>query len=354
MRYFDKTFFKFLLGFICLLAISLTIVAYAEAALININTASQAELETLPGIGPTYAARIIEYRSTTPFQTIEEIKNIKGIGDSTFNKIKDLITAGDSAPSSGNTTTTYSLQPTISTHYSSSPASSTSELSITLSAGRERLSSVKSPIEFKAETNLLDSRENTFRWNLGDGVLSYGKVVTHTYEFPGEYIVVLNASTPKGNWVSRTRVTIIEPEVVVTYADTEKIQLKNNSNYEVNLYGKVLVSGDRTYTFPPDTIIGAKQTLWLGSAVTGLKSGKVALINSGEKEKEITRIQNELGRLENQLAVMHKSASATSDVAQVVVGTTIVAATTSSETKVATVAKSNWLATLKKFFLRNR
>lgn len=62
---------------------------------ININTATQAELELLPGIGPALAQRIIEYRETHgPFATIEEIQNVSGIGSATFENIKDLITVG--------------------------------------------------------------------------------------------------------------------------------------------------------------------------------------------------------------------------------------------------------------------
>lgn len=61
--------------------------------LININTASLKELQTLTGIGESKAENIIEYRNTNGnFKTIEEIKNISGIGDALFEKIKDKIT----------------------------------------------------------------------------------------------------------------------------------------------------------------------------------------------------------------------------------------------------------------------
>lgn len=60
---------------------------------ININTATTTELDTLPGIGPVYAGRIIDYRNQNGgFKSIEEIKNIKGIGDKTFEKFRDRIT----------------------------------------------------------------------------------------------------------------------------------------------------------------------------------------------------------------------------------------------------------------------
>ncbi len=60
--------------------------------LVNINTASRAELMTLSGIGEVMADRIIEYRSGNLFRSIEDIKSVKGIGEATYNKIKDSIT----------------------------------------------------------------------------------------------------------------------------------------------------------------------------------------------------------------------------------------------------------------------
>lgn len=60
--------------------------------LININTATQAELETLSGIGPSTALKIIQYRKDNgDFDSIEDIKNVPGIGDSKFNNIKNSI-----------------------------------------------------------------------------------------------------------------------------------------------------------------------------------------------------------------------------------------------------------------------
>ena len=59
---------------------------------ININTATQTQLETLPGIGPSTALKIIKYREEKGcFSSIDEIKEINGIGEAKFNNIKDLI-----------------------------------------------------------------------------------------------------------------------------------------------------------------------------------------------------------------------------------------------------------------------
>ncbi|MFQ3548846.1 MAG: helix-hairpin-helix domain-containing protein [Armatimonadota bacterium] len=60
---------------------------------ININTASQSELESLPGIGPAYAKRIIEYRNMSGgFKSLEQIMEIKGIGQKTYEKLRPYIT----------------------------------------------------------------------------------------------------------------------------------------------------------------------------------------------------------------------------------------------------------------------
>ena len=59
---------------------------------ININIATQTELETLPGIGPATSLKIINYREENgKFETIEEIKEVSGIGDAKYENIKDLI-----------------------------------------------------------------------------------------------------------------------------------------------------------------------------------------------------------------------------------------------------------------------
>jgi competence protein ComEA len=60
--------------------------------LININDATLEQLDNLPGIGPTTAQKIIDYRTANgPFQRIEDIMNVSGIGPATFEKLKALI-----------------------------------------------------------------------------------------------------------------------------------------------------------------------------------------------------------------------------------------------------------------------
>lgn len=63
------------------------------AAPLNLNTATAVELESLPGIGAQTAARIVEYRQKNgPFKKIEEVMNVRGVGEKSFLRIKDRLT----------------------------------------------------------------------------------------------------------------------------------------------------------------------------------------------------------------------------------------------------------------------
>ena len=69
---------------------------------INLNTATQAQLESLPGVGAKAAERILEYRQKNgPFKKVEDLMNVKGIGEKSFLKLKPLLTVTDKAAPSG-------------------------------------------------------------------------------------------------------------------------------------------------------------------------------------------------------------------------------------------------------------
>src|SRR5215208_2825074 len=91
----EKLDIPFIEGGSPVLATPLPEVVTTTTELININTATSAELDTLPGIGPTTAQKIIDYRDQNgPFINTEDIINVSGIGPGTYERLKDLITVG--------------------------------------------------------------------------------------------------------------------------------------------------------------------------------------------------------------------------------------------------------------------
>ena len=81
-----------------LLALGLALFSGAALAAINLNTATKDELVALPGIGPAKAQAILDHRKAHgPFKSIEEVKDVKGIGAKRFEKLKgELTVAGTS------------------------------------------------------------------------------------------------------------------------------------------------------------------------------------------------------------------------------------------------------------------
>lgn len=74
----------------------------AEKATLNLNTATLDQLETLPGIGRKVAERILEHRTKSGgFKKIEELMNVKGIGEKSFLKIKPLVSVSKPEKASG-------------------------------------------------------------------------------------------------------------------------------------------------------------------------------------------------------------------------------------------------------------
>jgi competence protein ComEA len=79
-----------------------TAVAFAQEAqpvaptqVVNVNTATTAQFEALPGIGPSMAQRIVSYREKNgPFKKLEDLMNIQGIGEKSFLKLRPFLTIG--------------------------------------------------------------------------------------------------------------------------------------------------------------------------------------------------------------------------------------------------------------------
>lgn len=354
----------------------------AQAGLVNINIATSAELQTLTGIGPSKAQAIIDYRNGPfgPFEIIDEIKNVSGIGDATYNNIKDFITIGESpAPEDyDEEISSYTSGPSpASSHYSSNSLSDKpEETNVQIGVGRDRLVAAGSPIEFQVESNLNHSRRNNFRWNFGDGSEGYGEITTHTYEYPGEYVVVLTASAQGSEVVTRGSVQVFDPKLVVTLATHERVEIKNDSQYEANLFGRVLWLGDNFFIFPKDTIIKPYQSISFSSRITGLypnNTYEVQFLVIGDmeqpkiatkiKEEKLSReqyIQNQIRSLQQKIAIIYSTQPKTlvadpprEEVLEVIQQSGTVEEGEPSESQTA-VAKEGWLMLFKQFFFRRK
>lgn len=66
----------------------------SESEIVNLNTATESELDALPGIGPVTADKIIESRAGAPFKTVDELRGRGLVGEKTFEKLKPLISVG--------------------------------------------------------------------------------------------------------------------------------------------------------------------------------------------------------------------------------------------------------------------
>lgn len=274
-------------GVVC----GLLLIALPAYALVNINTAGVDELDTLYGIGPAKAQDIIDYREgpNGPFDTIEEIMNVSGIGPSTFDKIKNDITVGDvstqqTAQQQSTTTTQTSDPGAASTSSSNSSVVFVSDTkSITVDAGPDRTVFVGADSVFEA--NVIgaagDPIENArVVWSFGDGGRREGGKVLYNFAYPGEYVVTVDASNGIYSASDRVRVSAIPALVAITQVTADYIALRNDTKTDVDLGGWLLFSAGKQFQFPQHTVILSGQEVLVSNKRTGLSGadpGTVAL-----------------------------------------------------------------------------
>ena len=288
-------------------------------------------------------------------------------------------TATSTGPTATSTTETATSTATTTTSSSSSSSSSASDIvyysasplsarghdvGLDLSAGRDRVGTVGSPLEFRAETNLISLTAGGFTWNFGDGAEAYGGLVTHTYEYPGDYVVVLNANLGAGMAVARANVKIVASSLKIISADADKITVENDAASEASLFGRALWVKGKGFAFPQDTIIKPGQKIAFSAKVTGLAAANlndVQFLTIGspaeadipkkieEKRTErVTELQHKLALLQEQLALMPRPVLADASLT----GTTTDASSTLQTTAAASALPTKgFFQTFKRFFL---
>ncbi len=283
-------------------------------------------------------------------------------------------TTASQATSSSTSSVLGSTQTTVTTsyvYYSANPlSSSTPNTTLELGAGRARLGVVGSPMEFKVETNLSYTKNSEFVWNFGDGNEASGDLLTHTYEYPGDYIVMLNATAHGDAAVARTTVRILEPRLRISYADSERIEISNESDDEVSLFGRALWVGQNSFVFPKDTILAARGRISFGAKVTHmhpLNEAEVQILVIGEterpkiaqklleeKEARIREIQSKITSLKRELEqrfIVDSSRTSSVSISPLEPEQEKIQEESSPITPTSDAAANGWQQVLKRFFL---
>jgi hypothetical protein len=151
---------------------------------------------------------------------------------------------------------------------------------ISVGAGRERLSTVFSPVQFQAITSEIPAEQSSrvsFVWSFGDGHSASGREVEYAYSHTGLYAVVVNVFVgDKRISTARTTVKVVLADISITDLLEGKngyLEVHNTSLYELNLGKWLLKDGKKTFTFPEDTILLAGSRIRFPSETTGLIFG---------------------------------------------------------------------------------
>ena len=226
-------------------------------ALVNINTASLDELDTLPGVGPATAEKIIEAR---PFSSVGDIENVAGIGGpgtKTYDGIIGLITLSgvtenvvneEDESEEDNTSSSQSTQTKNSDKKVLYPVT---DLHITA----PNTVHVNEQVEFIAEP--IDGRKNRlvrYFWNFGDGATADTASPTHSYKYPGTYVVVVESYYLKEEIITRHKIEVLPVNITLNTDMTGAVTVTNNGIEEINLHG-MTVGGRGEFTFPEYSIL---------------------------------------------------------------------------------------------------
>jgi len=237
----------------------------------------------------------------------------------TFTAEQKILISDTVEAASSNTSEEDEDSSDVSSHSGASSVSEfTSKSGYKVDAGRERMATVNTKIRFEASASLGETNEQhvSFRWSFGDGTYAIGKVASHTYKFPGEYIVVLNSSRGESRATSRTEVTVIDPKITfeeIKEGNSGFVEIKNNSESEINIGGWTLRSGDEMLVLASDTIIKPKHSikpLFSYTLDNGLNleypDGTLALAYESEPHTDLEALAKERSAMLEKLVALKK------------------------------------------------
>lgn len=304
-------------GVACALCAVLFLVALPAIAdaLVNINTADQAALESLNGIGPSKATAIIEYRTEHgPFASIEDIQNVSGIGPSTYANIKDFITVGDEGQQSSDETqqdtdtqsqqqdTSQSVTTEDTQMKASAPTNSyvsPPAPSIFADAGSDRTVIVGADTVFDARAYDRDQNNVVspvrFLWNFGDGATAEGESVLHHFSYPGRYAVFLDVAQNKEAVSDRIIVTAEPAKLAFRALPDGSVVIENDAGRDLDLSDWIVRQYAQLFMLPAHSVVLAGQSMHIPQQTLGFWANAsselaypngVSVLKAGESSSE--------------------------------------------------------------------
>lgn len=138
-------------------------------------------------------------------------------------------------------------------------------------AGNDRSSAPGSPIWFQATVKKNTTKSSVdLNWSFGDGEVGVGPLVSHSYKYPGEYVVVLSARAEDIFSVSRLKVRVLKSDISVVDGG-EYLEISNSGNSEINLFNWKVESGGKGFIFQPNTIILPKSSIKIDKSLLKMK-----------------------------------------------------------------------------------
>ncbi len=215
------------------------------------------------------SSRTFYYRDTTAGTHTLTVTIVGRDTGKTLRATQEIVVSSSAEASSGSSQTSGSVSgsKSVSAHSSQEQTSELKRAGVfKVDAGRKRITTIHTPIEFNAESSGIDDKKtkSRFEWSFGDGTSGRGKAIDHIYQFPGDYIVVLNARQGDTAAVARTEVRVVDPKVEITEVVSGMngyVALHNPTDEEVNLGKWFIKSGNVNFVIAPDTIILPQRTL---------------------------------------------------------------------------------------------
>lgn len=245
-------------------------------SLVNINTADATLLDTLPGIGPSKATAIVDYRTRHGFfARTQDIQNVSGIGPSTYAGLAPFITVGDMSTSVATTTTATTTSSATSTTPASGGAATyvPPPSAISISAGDNQSALLEVPLHLSAQATLRNGTVDTaaqILWSFGDGSSGEGRAVEKTYRYTGVYLVRVIATDGGAKASDEFIVTVKPAKVHPLIVSGDGIIIGNDSTERLDLSGWRLLSDAGSFRIPSGTVILPESSVLFPFAITNL------------------------------------------------------------------------------------